>query len=82
MGYSANQISELSNEGDRFLDVRDVATRFNISIRGVHRLVARGELTRPLKIGRCSRWRPADIASFEGMLVKRRNAENGGGFRE
>jgi len=57
---------------DPMLDVKAVARRFNISVRGVWRLVAGGELSQPLKIGRCSRWFPADVAKFEKALVNRR----------
>ena len=57
---------------DPMLDVKGMARRFKISVRGVWRLVARGELQQPVKIGRCSRWFPADVAKFEKALANRR----------
>jgi len=37
---------------ERLLNIKDVADRLKISIRSVWRLVARGELPSPMKIGR------------------------------
>jgi predicted DNA-binding transcriptional regulator AlpA len=58
--------------GGKMLDVAAVAVRFSISRRSVWRAVAQGDLPPPVKIGRCSRWLPADIAAFELLLLKRR----------
>jgi excisionase family DNA binding protein len=51
----------MENPGRRCLTVKDVAGRLKISIRKVFRLKASGELPPSIKIGRCLRWREADI---------------------
>jgi predicted DNA-binding transcriptional regulator AlpA len=56
----------------KMLDVGAVADRLSISERSVWRTVADGLLPAPVKIGRCSRWFPADIATFERSLIEQR----------
>ena len=45
----------------RMIDVREVATILKISTRSVWRLVSRGELPQPIRLGRNVRWRCSDI---------------------
>ena len=70
-----------TNISKTLLDVSDVAHRLNICIRSVWRLVASGQLPRPVRIGRCARWFEQDVASFERSLLERRNSEGQGGWR-
>lgn len=43
---------------------RDVAVLLAISIRGVWRLAAKGEIPRPVKVGNSTRWRASDVEAF------------------
>ncbi len=45
----------------QMIDVREVATILSISTRSVWRLVSRGELPQPIRLGRNVRWRSTDI---------------------
>lgn len=45
----------------RMIDVREVATILSISTRSVWRLVSRGDLPQPIRLGRTVRWRSTDI---------------------
>lgn len=45
----------------RMIDVREVATILKISTRSVWRLVSRGELPQPIRLGRNVHWRCSDI---------------------
>jgi excisionase family DNA binding protein len=51
----------LSSEPDRLLPIDEVARILRLSPRTVFRLVKRGELIPPLRIGRSIRWRLTDI---------------------
>jgi len=75
-----DQTTETQISKKRLLDDLDLAKIFYISRRGVWRAVARGELAPPVKIGRCSRWFPADVEAFEQLLLERRSKQNRGGF--
>ena len=70
---SNNQIWRAENINTRLLDVKAVAQQMSICIRGVWRLVARGELPPPVRIGRCRRWFEADIVAVKRRLVEERN---------
>jgi predicted DNA-binding transcriptional regulator AlpA len=52
--------------------VREVAQLLSLSVREVWRLVAKEELTPPVKIGRCSVWFESDIADFQARLLSQR----------
>lgn len=45
----------------QMIDVREVATILSISTRSVWRLVSRGDLPQPIRLGRTVRWRSTDI---------------------
>jgi predicted DNA-binding transcriptional regulator AlpA len=75
-----DQTTETQVSKKRLLDDLALAERFYISRRGVWRAVARKELAPPVKIGRCSRWFPADVEAFEQLLLERRSKQNPGGF--
>ena len=56
----------------RLYRVRDVAELLTLSVREVWRLVAKGILPQPVKIGRCSVWFDSDISEFEKRLREQR----------
>lgn len=58
--YRANQVAEL----------------LSLSVREVWRLVAKRELTPPMKIGRCSVWFESDISEFQTRLRSERERRN------
>ena len=70
-----NYISETVGGNETLLNVKEMARRFNISVRHVYRLVARGDLPTPFRIGRCARWSLLDVERFEAALIQRRLAE-------
>lgn len=43
---------------------RDAAAVLAISIRGLWRLAAKGEIPRPVKVGNSTRWRAGDLEAF------------------
>lgn len=60
-----------SDSGDKpysddplLLTDREVAGLLSISRRTVWRLTSTGELPKPIKLGRASRWRRADLEAF------------------
>lgn len=58
---------------DTLISLRSVATRLNLSIRAVYRLVARGLLPRPVKVGGATRFFESDIAQYlESLRSQRR----------
>jgi predicted DNA-binding transcriptional regulator AlpA len=52
--------------------VHEVAVLLGISVREVWRLVAKGVLPQPVKIGRCSVWFDSDISEFQMRLRAQR----------
>ena len=50
--------------GEVLLSVRDVADRLRVDRSTVYALLARGELPRPGHVGRCTRWREADVDDY------------------
>lgn len=57
---------------NRLLSLKDVANRLNISIRSVWRLIARGELDRPVKIGKTTRFIPSEFEAYLERLKHNR----------
>jgi predicted DNA-binding transcriptional regulator AlpA len=57
--------------------VAEVASLLSLSVREVWRLVAKEELTAPVKIGRCSVWFESDIADFQARLLAQRERRTG-----
>ncbi|MCB1350036.1 MAG: helix-turn-helix domain-containing protein [Maritimibacter sp.] len=56
--------------GPALLTPQEVADRLKISLRHVYNLVGAGDLPPPLKVGRLSRWREADLASYLERLAQ------------
>jgi len=52
--------------------VTEVAARLAISVREVWRLVAKGMLPQPAKIGRCSVWFDSDLSELQTQLRAQR----------
>jgi excisionase family DNA binding protein len=57
---------------DKFLDLPTVADRLGISTRQIYRLIARGELRRPVKVGRASRLPESEVIEFTQRLLQNR----------
>jgi predicted DNA-binding transcriptional regulator AlpA len=81
LGRVETLVRELGEETARaarppgLLDKRDVATRLNVSVRQVDRLVAARALPPALRIGTAPRWRPEQIEAFVNAgQPKRRGA--------
>ena len=47
-----------------FFDCKQLSTRLGIAQSTIHAQVARGDLPRPVKIGRCTRWPRTVIERF------------------
>jgi len=62
----------MNNRAERQFRVKQLADMFTVSVREVWRLVARGELAQPVKIGRCSVWFESDIVDFQARLQTQR----------
>ena len=58
---------------DGLLRVDQVAEKLGISKRTVWRLASSGKLSRPVAIGRSSRWKPADVERFVANLTPGRD---------
>jgi predicted DNA-binding transcriptional regulator AlpA len=56
--------------------IRDLAALLALSKRAIWRLVARGELAPPVKIGRCSVWFDSDISEFQMRLRVQRERKS------
>jgi predicted DNA-binding transcriptional regulator AlpA len=62
----------MNNRAMRQFRVRQVAEFLSLSVRKVWRLVAKGDLVPPVKIGRCSVWFESDIIEFQTRLRAQR----------
>lgn len=80
-GGRANRVRQREPRGktpDRHMDpsrplllnVQEVGRQLGVSARYVRKLVARGRLAPPLKIGRASRWRYRDVETFVERLAE------------
>jgi predicted DNA-binding transcriptional regulator AlpA len=64
-------------EENRLITLQQVAERLSICARGVLRAVARGELARPVKVGRASRWIVSDVEAYINRLKCQRDRMSG-----
>lgn len=62
----------MNNAAERHYRVKQIGELLNVSVREVWRLVARGELPPPVKIGRCSMWFESDMVKFQMQLRAQR----------
>jgi excisionase family DNA binding protein len=65
--------SPLPPEFDPLLTLAEVARRLRICSRGVWRLVARGELPAPVKVGSAARWLESEVRMYLEKIKKERN---------
>lgn len=73
-----NELGRLDGaEQDRLVKLDWVATTLSIGRRSVWKLVARGELAKPVRIGRACRWFVSDIDAYLRQLRDRRNGKQG-----
>lgn len=56
----------------RQFQAKELAALLSISVREVWRLVAKGDLAQPVKIGRCSRWFESDVVELQARLREQR----------
>jgi predicted DNA-binding transcriptional regulator AlpA len=62
-------------EGEnRLVDLTELVAFLKISKRSVWRLVARGELTPPVKVGRNARWFLADLHTYLDRIRQQRDS--------
>jgi predicted DNA-binding transcriptional regulator AlpA len=73
---SEQQVQASNVLNNKWIGVKGIAEHFEMSVRGIWRAVARGDLMPPIKIGRCARWSVEDVQRFEQILLSRRS--NGG----
>ena len=62
----------MNDRAERQFRVTQLAEMFTVSVREVWRLVARGELAQPVKIGRCSVWFESDVIELQTRLRAQR----------
>jgi len=58
---------------ERLMKVEEVATMLCVSVRFVWRLVARGNLKRPVRLGRACRWVYSDVLAYVAQLKGERD---------
>lgn len=64
----------LPEDGDRLMDLPELAKRLGVSMRSAFRLVASGELPPPVKVGRCARWFQADVQTYLDRIRQLRDS--------
>lgn len=76
MKENAQRNSDLSERiGDRLVDINQVSSLLSYSHRGVYRLIASGQLPRPVKVGRSTRFYQSDIQAYlQGLRTQQRGA--------
>jgi excisionase family DNA binding protein len=62
------KMSQMQPSVSNLLRIEQVADRLGVSVRTVWRLCSAGRLVKPLPIGRCRRWRKADVDNFVESL--------------
>ncbi|XZE20284.1 helix-turn-helix transcriptional regulator [Pirellulaceae bacterium SH449] len=54
----------IQNEDSQLITIQEVASLLRLSVRSVRRLISRGDLSEPLKIGRSVRWKKRTIQEW------------------
>jgi len=57
---------------DKLVSLRSVAERLDLSVRGIYRLIARGLLPRPVKVGGSTKFFESDIQGYLAALQAQR----------
>jgi predicted DNA-binding transcriptional regulator AlpA len=61
---------------ERLMGLSAIADRLTISVRTLHRLIAKGEFPPPMKVGHASRWYVADVERYlHGLRKVRRDGQ-------
>ena len=64
---------ETTTSPETLVSLRMVAARLNLSVRAVYRLIARGLLPRPVKVGGATKFFESDITRYlESLQAQRR----------
>ena len=66
--------TEIMNE--RLLSFKEVASRLGISVRAVYRLVDKGDLSPPVKVGGARRFPSIEIQAFIDNIKSKRRSKN------
>jgi len=53
---------------DRLISIRYVATKLDLSVRAVYRLIAKGDFPRPVKAGGATRFYQSDLDEYMTRL--------------
>ncbi|MCH6256781.1 helix-turn-helix domain-containing protein [Puniceicoccaceae bacterium K14] len=61
-------------EQDQLISIKIVASRLDLSTRGVYRLIARGDFPRPVKVGGASRFYESDLGGYLNRLKAARKS--------
>jgi excisionase family DNA binding protein len=64
---------ETESYTEKLISIRVAAQRLDLSVRAVYRLIARGEIPRPIKVGGATRFFESDIANYFESLKSQRN---------
>ncbi len=72
----------MSSEVDELMGLQAVAGALSVSRREVYRLIARGELPQPVKIGRSSKLPESEVSAFIEKVKQARTAKPTGGANE
>jgi predicted DNA-binding transcriptional regulator AlpA len=70
---SSPQLEVQQHPSDKLLDLGTMAVELGIAERSVWRAVARGEIPRPVKLGKSSRWFTSDLIAVRERLKASRN---------
>lgn len=57
---------------ETLLSLRTAAQRLGLSVRAVYRLIARGDLPRPVKVGGATRFFESDLTAYMASLQSQR----------
>jgi predicted DNA-binding transcriptional regulator AlpA len=68
-------MSKINPDEQRLMTIKEVAARSSSSVRQVWRLIARGDLAKPVYLGRSARIQGTD---WDAFLEKIRRARDGG----
>jgi predicted DNA-binding transcriptional regulator AlpA len=58
---------------DKLISLRGTASRLDLSVRAVYRLIARGLLPRPVKVGGATKFFESDLSSYLDSLKAKRD---------
>lgn len=63
---------ESTTKPENLVHLRYVAARLGLSVRAIYRLVARGDLPKPVKVGGATRFFESDIENYFRTLQSQR----------